>query len=72
MSPLLRRLRDVGLRRHLAGSTIDCYQSWVGQFLRFCRGGGVWRHPRELCGADVAEFLTHLARDRRTSASTLH
>ena len=28
------------------------------------------RHPRELGAADVQAYLTHLARDRRVSAST--
>ncbi len=67
---LLQRLRDVGMRRHLSPLTIHCYQSWVRQFLGFCRDGGQWRHPRELRGADVAAFLTHLARDRRAAAAT--
>ena len=32
---LLDRVRDVGLRRRLARSTIACYQSWIREFLRF-------------------------------------
>ena len=30
----------------------------------------VWRHPRELGAAEVEAFLTHLARERRLSASS--
>jgi len=67
---LLQRLGDVAARRHLARSTLQCYRSWVGEFLRFSRLGGAWRHPRELFAADVEAFLTHLARDRRLSASS--
>ncbi|HEV2293353.1 MAG TPA: integron integrase [Tepidisphaeraceae bacterium] len=67
---LVRRIRDVGLRRHLSPSTITCYQHWTISFLRFCRVAGRWRHPRDLGAADVEAFLTHLARDRRVSAST--
>ena len=62
---VLDRLHDVGVRRHLSPLTIECYQSWVRQFLWFCRDGGRWRHHRELRGGDVAAFVTHLARDRR-------
>ena len=67
---LLDRVRDVGLRRHLAASTIACYRSWIGEFLRFSRRDGTWRAPAELLAADVERYLTHLARDRRVSAST--
>jgi integron integrase len=58
------------MRRHLSPLTIECYQRWVRQFLRFAREGGRWRHPRELRGPDVGEFLTHLAVERRLSASS--
>src|SRR6476619_6291095 len=67
---LLQRIRDVGLRRRLSDSTIACYQSWVRQFLCFCRDGACWRHPRELGAPEVERFLTHLAVRRRVSAST--
>jgi integron integrase len=67
---LLERVRDVGLRRHLAKVTIECYQMWIEQFLRFCRGDGDWRQPRDIHATDVEAFLTHLARDRRLSASS--
>ena len=67
---LLQRVCDVGLRRHLAKVTIECYQLWITQFLRFCRVEGKWRHPREIRAADVGAFLTHLARDRKLSASS--
>ena len=68
---LLQRVRDVALRRHLARSTIECYSRWIEQFLRFHRHrDGQWRHPRELGASHVEQFLTHLARDRRASASS--
>ena len=67
---LLGRVCDVALRRHMARSTIECYQSWIAEFLRFCRQAGQWRHPRDLYARDVEAFLTHLARDRRLSASS--
>src|SRR3954467_14383974 len=56
--------------QHLARNTIQCYHDWIMQFLQFCRGGDRWRHPRELGAADVGAFLTHLAADRKLSASS--
>src|SRR5438034_3676340 len=67
---LLDRVRDVIRRRHLAAATLDCYQAWIVDFLRFCRADGRWRHPRELFAREVEAFLTHLARQRRLSASS--
>ena len=67
---LLDRVRDVALRRHLAASTIDCYLMWIREFLHFSRRQGRWRTPAELRAAEVEAFLTHLARDRRLSASS--
>jgi hypothetical protein len=42
---LLDRVRDVAARRHLAASTVECYQAWILAFLRFCRDGSRWRPP---------------------------
>ena len=67
---LLQRRRDVGLRRRLSDSTIGCYQSWVRQFLSFCREGQQWRPPQQLGACEVESFLTHLAARKRVSAST--
>lgn len=69
---LLERVEAVGRRRRLAGSTLACYARWVEQFLRFHRDPRTadWRHPRDLYAPDVGAFLTHLARDRRLSASS--
>jgi integron integrase len=68
---LIDRVRDTALRRRLAPSTVSRYQSWIADFLRFCRDNhGGWRHPRDLAAPEVQAYLTHLARDRRVSAST--
>jgi integron integrase len=68
---LLERL-DRGCRlAQLARSTRLQYGRWVEQFFRFHRTPeGTWRTPAELRGADVAAFLTHMAADRRLSASS--
>jgi integron integrase len=67
---LLDRIGEVGSRRRLARSTVECYQSWVKDFLRYCRSDGRWRPPHELGAAEVERYLSHLASDRRVSAST--
>ncbi|HRK31041.1 MAG TPA: integron integrase [Tepidisphaeraceae bacterium] len=67
---MLDRIRSVAMRRHLAKATIERYQAWVADFLRFSRVGGRWRMPGELRAPDVEAFLTYLARDRRLSASS--
>ncbi len=68
---LLERVSDVGRRRRLAGATIECYQGWIEQFLRFCRTpDGDWRSPEELQGAEIEAFLTYLVKERRLSASS--
>ncbi len=67
---LLERVCNVGIRRHLAKGTIECYQMWIEQFLRFCRVEECWREPAELGASEVESFLTHLARDRQLSASS--
>ena len=67
---ILQRVADVGIRRRLAKSTVEHYQAWIADFLRFSRLDGQWRAPGELFVADVEKYLTHLARDRRLSASS--
>jgi integron integrase len=67
----MQRVHDVARRRHLARATTERYVEWIEQFLRYCRQhDGTWRHPRDLGAGDVGAFLTHLARDRRSSASS--
>jgi site-specific recombinase XerD len=67
---LMQQVAATGALNHLAKSTVACYQSWIEQFLRFSRQQGNWKHPRDLRAHEVEAFLTHLARDRRVSAST--
>lgn len=67
---LLERLDAVGKRRHLSPRTIKCSQTWVRDYLRFHRNGNRWRHPGELAEREVEAYLTHLAVDRKLSASS--
>jgi integron integrase len=68
---LLDRFRGVCAQRHFSPRTVECYEVWIRQFLCHFRGAdGSWRHPHELRGAQLGQFLTHLAQKRRLSASS--
>lgn len=63
---LLGVYRDAMRTRRYSPRTEEAYLTWVRKFLRY---HGM-RHPRELTEREVAAFLTHLAVDRKVSAST--
>ncbi|MBI4911122.1 MAG: integron integrase [Acidobacteria bacterium] len=63
---LLDRLREELRLRHYSLRTEEAYADWARRFILF-HGR---RHPRELGGPEVGAFLTHLAVERRVSAST--
>jgi len=63
---LLGRVRAALRLRHYSRRTEEAYVGWVRRFVRFCGT----RHPRELGPAEVTQFLSGLAVDRRVSAST--
>lgn len=65
-SPFLEQVRAAIRVRHYSIRTEESYLFWVRRFILF-HGK---RHPRELGESQVGEFLTHLAVDRRVSAST--
>ena len=52
--------------KHLAYRTEQSYVSWVKRFILFHNK----RHPRDMGPVEVRAFLTHLAVNRRVSAST--
>ena len=52
--------------KHLSYRTEQSYVAWVRRFILFHNK----RHPRELGPTEVRAFLTHLAVNRRVSAST--
>lgn len=70
MSPpklkLLDRLRAEMRLKHYAYRTEQTYVLWVRQFIRFHD----LRHPMEMGKLEIEAFLTHLAVDRKVSAST--
>jgi integron integrase len=63
---LLDQVRDVMRLKHYSLRTERTYCDWITRFIRFHR----MRHPTEMSEAEVAEFLTHLARSGNVSAST--
>ncbi|MGH8645997.1 MAG: integron integrase [Gammaproteobacteria bacterium] len=63
---LLDRLRDAIRRKHYSLRTEQSYIHWIRRFI-FFHGK---RHPAELDKRAVEAFLSHLAVERRVSAST--
>lgn len=63
---LLDQVRDKLRTLHYSYRTEQQYLFWIRRYILFHRK----RHPAELGGPGVEEFLTHLAVDRKVSAST--
>jgi integron integrase len=63
---LLEVAREQMRVRHLSYQTEKCYLQWMRRFIAF-HGR---RHPREMGGAEVQAFLTHLAVKRGVAPST--
>jgi integron integrase len=63
---LLDRVRHACRVRHYSIRTEDAYHDWAERFIRF---HGI-RHPNRMGEPEVNAFLTHLAVERRVSAST--
>lgn len=63
---LLDRLKTQLRSRHYSPRTEQAYVRWVRHFVRFHR----MRHPVRMGEVEVNAFLTHLATERKVSAST--
>ena len=63
---LLERVRAKARTRHYSPRTERAYVDWVRRFVHF-HGR---RHPSSMGEPEIAAFLTHLATERRVSAST--
>lgn len=59
-------VRDRIRVRHYSYRTETSYLGWIRRFIRF-HGG---RHPRDLGGPEVEQFLSYLATERKVAAST--
>lgn len=63
---LLDQVRDVIRRKQYSIRTEQAYVDWIKRFIIY-HGR---RHPAEMAEEEMAEFLTHLARDRNLAPST--
>jgi len=63
---LLDQVRAAIRARHLSFRTEKAYVGWIRRFIFFSGK----RHPREMGEPEVTKFLSHLAVNRRVSAST--
>lgn len=63
---LLWRVREAIRVRHYSPRTEEAYVYWVRAFVKHCG----MRHPNDVGDREFAAFLTHLAVDRKVSAST--
>lgn len=63
---IIGRLRRQSQLRRYSKRTEDAYVSWVKQYVRFHK----MVHPVKLGPRELREFLSHLASERRVSAST--
>ena len=68
---LIDQMREVLRVKHYALRTEQSYCDWVVRFLKFHRDRtGGWKHPREMGGAEIGMFLTHLAAQQAVAAAT--
>ncbi|MEA3478958.1 MAG: phage integrase N-terminal SAM-like domain-containing protein, partial [Bacteroidota bacterium] len=65
-SAFLDQVREVIRTNQFSYSTEKTYVSWIYRFIVYHDK----RHPNEMGGKEIADFLTHLAVDRKVSAST--
>ena len=63
---LLDRVRDVIRRKQYSIRTEQAYIDWIKRFIVFHNK----RHPAEMAEEELAQFLTHLARDLNVAPST--
>lgn len=65
-SPFLSQISDYMLTRRYSKRTIKTYITWIKAYINF----HAQKHPQDLGFGDVESFLTHLAVNRKVSAST--
>lgn len=67
---LLEQVSEVLRYKHYSLKTEQAYLYWVRFFVRWHGRDGQMQHPRSMGGAEVTQFLTMLANERRVSVST--
>lgn len=63
---LLDQVRDAIRLKHYSYRTEQSYVGWIRRYILFHNK----QHPKDMGGAEVEAFLTHLAVERHVSAST--
>ncbi|GAB4227049.1 MAG: hypothetical protein Kow0049_06830 [Stanieria sp.] len=63
---LLEQVSDVIRLKHYSYKTEKSYVNWIKRYILFHNK----RHPREMSGREIEEFLTHLAVEENVAAST--
>ena len=63
---LLDQVRDAIRLKHYSYRTEQSYVGWIRRYILFHSK----QHPKDMGGAEVEAFLTHLAVERHVSAST--
>ena len=63
---LLEQFRDVICLKHYSYKKEKSYINWIKRYITFYDK----RHPREMNGKEIEEFLTHLAVKENVAAST--
>lgn len=63
---LVDAISEVCRTEHYAYRTEETYLKWIKRFIAYYRN----KHPREMGAEEVQNFLTHLAVDRKVSASS--
>ncbi|MEQ2010271.1 MAG: phage integrase N-terminal SAM-like domain-containing protein, partial [Limisphaerales bacterium] len=63
---LLDEVRRILRLKHYSIRTEQAYLDWIRRFMKHHR----MRHPRDMGGAEVTAFLSHLAVEGNVSAST--
>jgi site-specific recombinase XerD len=63
---LLDQYRDVINLKHYSPRTGDTYILWTKEYILFHNK----RHPKEMGAPEINQFLTHLATEKKISAST--
>jgi site-specific recombinase XerD len=63
---LLDQVRDLLRLKNYAYRTEKSYLYWIKQSILFHKK----RHPNEMGGPEIEQFLTHLAAEKKVSAST--
>ena len=67
---LLDQVRQVIRYKHYSFKTGQAYLYWVRFFVRWHGRDGLMRHPHDIGDAEITQFLTMLANERRVSLST--